>query len=56
VLDDDTVDNISKMRFEGNDVQIVGNSGQGSATVTLTEGSFGSSWGTQANNVLDMFN
>ena len=56
VTDDDTVDNISKMRFNGNDVEIVGNTVSGQPTTSLTAGSFGSSWGTQANNVLDMFN
>ena len=53
VTDDGTVDNISKMRIDGADVKIVGQTV--TDTVTLTAGDFGSNWGTQANNVLDMF-
>ena len=53
VADDGTVDNISKMRIVGSDVKIVGQTV--TDTVTLTAGDFGSNWGTQANNVLDMF-
>ena len=58
VDNNDIVDNISKMRFDNGDVQILGHSdnNEGADTVTLTAGSFGLNWGAQANNVLDMFN
>jgi len=55
VADNGTIDNISKIQFSGNDVKIIGNS-NGNPTVTITAGEFGLDWGTQANNVLDMFN